>query len=191
MGKLVIAQNESLPWPSSYRFKMVFKASFLLHDPSDFFRNASFLYNWDFGDRYVRVPWAPGPGPRAGPAVPTGACPIRLHPLPPVHRTLPLSPARWQAWVRGDPWGVSGDLVEGVTGAPNSPVRKAEVGRVFLHVASEGPVPASFPRPPPLQTSQAAGAGGEGAQAAHGRPEFMQKGVLSGRPSPTGVPPSP
>lgn len=55
VGKLVIAQNESLPWPSSYRFKMVFKASFLLHDPSDFFRNASFLYNWDFGDRTQMV----------------------------------------------------------------------------------------------------------------------------------------
>lgn len=50
VGKVVIAQNESLPWPSSYRTKMVFKVSFLLHDPSDFFQTASFLYNWDFGD---------------------------------------------------------------------------------------------------------------------------------------------
>ncbi|XP_049760504.1 transmembrane protein 130 isoform X2 [Elephas maximus indicus] len=50
VGNLVIAQNSSLPWPSSYLTKTPLKISFLLHDPSNFFKSASLLYNWDFGD---------------------------------------------------------------------------------------------------------------------------------------------
>ncbi|XP_037360424.1 transmembrane protein 130 isoform X1 [Talpa occidentalis] len=50
VGKLVVTQNTSLPWPSSYLTKTVLKVSFLLHDPSNFFKTASFLYSWDFGD---------------------------------------------------------------------------------------------------------------------------------------------
>lgn len=53
VGNLVVTQNTSLPWPSSYLTKTVLKVSFLLHDPSNFFKTASFLYNWDFGDGYV------------------------------------------------------------------------------------------------------------------------------------------
>lgn len=59
MGKLVITQNASLPWPSTYFTKTLLKTSFLLHDPSNFFKTASFLYSWDFGDGYVLVPWVP------------------------------------------------------------------------------------------------------------------------------------
>ncbi|KAM6155354.1 transmembrane protein 130 isoform 1-T1 [Rhynchocyon petersi] len=50
VGNLVVTQNSSLPWPSSYLTKTTLKVSFLLHDPSDFFKSASFLYSWDFGD---------------------------------------------------------------------------------------------------------------------------------------------
>ncbi|XP_006859811.1 PREDICTED: transmembrane protein 130 [Chrysochloris asiatica] len=50
VGDLIITQNSSLPWPSSYLTKMSLKVAFLLHDPSDFFKSASFLYSWDFGD---------------------------------------------------------------------------------------------------------------------------------------------
>ncbi|XP_007448927.1 PREDICTED: transmembrane protein 130 isoform X1 [Lipotes vexillifer] len=50
VGNLVVTQNTSLPWPSSYLTKTVLKVSFLLHDPSNFFKTASFLYSWDFGD---------------------------------------------------------------------------------------------------------------------------------------------
>ncbi|KAG8513623.1 Transmembrane protein 130, partial [Galemys pyrenaicus] len=50
VGKLVVTQNTSLPWPSSYLTKTVLKVSFLLHDPRNFFKTASFLYSWDFGD---------------------------------------------------------------------------------------------------------------------------------------------
>lgn len=50
VGKLDIAQNSSLPWPDSYLTRMPLKISFLLHDPSNFFKIASFLYRWDFGD---------------------------------------------------------------------------------------------------------------------------------------------
>ncbi|XP_036171101.1 transmembrane protein 130 isoform X1 [Myotis myotis] len=50
VGKLVITQNASLPWPSTYFTKTLLKTSFLLHDPSNFFKTASFLYSWDFGD---------------------------------------------------------------------------------------------------------------------------------------------
>ncbi|XP_021110435.1 transmembrane protein 130 isoform X3 [Heterocephalus glaber] len=50
MGNIVISQNTSLPWPSSYLTKTVLEMSFLLHDPSNFFKSASFLYRWDFGD---------------------------------------------------------------------------------------------------------------------------------------------
>ena len=57
VGNLVVTQNTSLPWPSSYLTKTVLKVSFLLHDPSNFFKNASFLYSWDFGDGYVLSPF--------------------------------------------------------------------------------------------------------------------------------------
>ncbi|XP_076996735.1 transmembrane protein 130 [Tamandua tetradactyla] len=50
VGNLVVTQNTSLPWPSSYLTKTTLKVSFLLHDPSNFFKSASFLYSWDFGD---------------------------------------------------------------------------------------------------------------------------------------------
>ncbi|XP_058141777.1 transmembrane protein 130 isoform X2 [Dasypus novemcinctus] len=50
VGNLVVTQNSSLPWPSSYLTKTILKVSFLLHDPSNFFKSASFLYSWDFGD---------------------------------------------------------------------------------------------------------------------------------------------
>lgn len=50
VGNLLVTQNTSLPWPSSYLTKTVLKVSFLLHDPSNFFKAASFLYSWDFGD---------------------------------------------------------------------------------------------------------------------------------------------
>ncbi|ELK17403.1 Transmembrane protein 130 [Pteropus alecto] len=49
MGNLVVTQNTSLPWPN-YLAKTALKISFLLHDPSNFFKTASFLYSWDFGD---------------------------------------------------------------------------------------------------------------------------------------------
>lgn len=45
-------QNTSLPWPN-YLAKTALKISFILHDPSNFFKTASFLYSWDFGDGYV------------------------------------------------------------------------------------------------------------------------------------------
>lgn len=50
VGNLIVTQNASLPWPSSYLSKTVLKMSFLLHDPNSFFKTASFLYSWDFGD---------------------------------------------------------------------------------------------------------------------------------------------
>ncbi|XP_004599340.2 transmembrane protein 130 [Ochotona princeps] len=55
VGNLMVTQNSSLPWPSSYLTKTVLKASFVLHDPSDFFKHASFLYSWDFGDGTLMV----------------------------------------------------------------------------------------------------------------------------------------
>ncbi|XP_008587008.1 PREDICTED: transmembrane protein 130-like [Galeopterus variegatus] len=55
VGNLIVTQNTSLPWPSSFLTKTVLKVSFLLHDPSGFFKTASFLYSWDFGDGYVLV----------------------------------------------------------------------------------------------------------------------------------------
>lgn len=67
VGNLVVTQNSSLPWPSSYLAKTVLKISFLLHDPSNFFKTASFLYSWDFGDGYVFTPLdAPKPRPMVG-----------------------------------------------------------------------------------------------------------------------------
>lgn len=48
-GNIVIMQNTSLPWPN-YLAKTALKISFILHDPSNFFKTASFLYSWDFGD---------------------------------------------------------------------------------------------------------------------------------------------
>ncbi|XP_012878922.1 PREDICTED: transmembrane protein 130 isoform X2 [Dipodomys ordii] len=50
VGDLVVTQNTSLPWPSSYLTKTVLKVAFVLHDPSNFFHMAYFLYSWDFGD---------------------------------------------------------------------------------------------------------------------------------------------
>ncbi|XP_075384682.1 transmembrane protein 130 isoform X2 [Tenrec ecaudatus] len=50
VGNLLVTQNTSLPWPSSYLTKTTLKVAFLLHDPSDFLKPASFLYSWDFGD---------------------------------------------------------------------------------------------------------------------------------------------
>ncbi|KAM7140461.1 transmembrane protein 130 [Molossus nigricans] len=55
VGNLVVTQNTSLPWPGSYLTKTVLKLSFLLHDPSDFFKTAWFLYRWDFGDGTLLV----------------------------------------------------------------------------------------------------------------------------------------
>lgn len=84
VGNLVVTQNTSLPWPSSYLTKTVLKVSFLLHDPSNFFKTASFLYSWDFGDGYVLIPLdAPKSWLMAGgPVVPGG-----------VLCTLPSSPS--------------------------------------------------------------------------------------------------
>ena len=59
VGSLVVTQNTSLPWPSSYLTKTVLRVAFLLHDPSNFFKTASFLYRWDFGDGYVLTPVMP------------------------------------------------------------------------------------------------------------------------------------
>lgn len=71
VGNLVVTQNTSLPWPSSYLTKTVLKASFLLHDPSNFFKAASFLYSWDFGDGYALTPFdAPKPCPWWWPCCP-------------------------------------------------------------------------------------------------------------------------
>ncbi|XP_004617387.2 transmembrane protein 130 isoform X2 [Sorex araneus] len=50
VGKLDITQNTSLPQRDSYLTGTPLKISFLLHDPSNFFKAASFLYSWDFGD---------------------------------------------------------------------------------------------------------------------------------------------
>lgn len=50
VGKLVVSHNTPLSWPSSYLTRIVLKTSFLLHDPSNFFQTASFLYNWEFDD---------------------------------------------------------------------------------------------------------------------------------------------
>lgn len=97
MGKLVITQNASLPWPSTYLTKTVLKTSFVLHDPSDFFKTASFLYSWDFEDGYVLIRSAPPSlGPRGWPRCPTqGAlsCPAFTYSLSrPPH--FPGAPAR-------------------------------------------------------------------------------------------------
>ncbi|XP_052024571.1 transmembrane protein 130 [Apodemus sylvaticus] len=50
VGDIVVTQNTSLSWPNSYITKKSLRLSFLLHDPSDFFKSASFFYRWDFGD---------------------------------------------------------------------------------------------------------------------------------------------
>ncbi|KAM5229079.1 transmembrane protein 130 [Ctenodactylus gundi] len=50
VGNLIVSQNTSLPWPSSYLTNTAMKVFFLIHDPSNFFKTASFLYSWDFGD---------------------------------------------------------------------------------------------------------------------------------------------
>lgn len=77
----------SLPWPSSYLTKTILKVSFLLHDPSNFFQTASFLYSWDFGDGYVLTPRSPQALARGrGPALPGG-----------VPCTAPPSPAHSQS----------------------------------------------------------------------------------------------
>ncbi|XP_060029286.1 transmembrane protein 130 isoform X2 [Erinaceus europaeus] len=50
VGTIDVVQNASLPWPTSYLTKTLLKVSFILHDPSDLLKSASFLYNWDFGN---------------------------------------------------------------------------------------------------------------------------------------------
>ncbi|CAO2630536.1 Transmembrane protein 130 [Lemmus lemmus] len=50
VGNLVITQNSSVSWPNAYITKKTLRFSFLLHDPSDYFKSASFFYRWDFGD---------------------------------------------------------------------------------------------------------------------------------------------
>ncbi|XP_052610393.1 transmembrane protein 130 [Peromyscus californicus insignis] len=50
VGKLVITQNTSVSWPNAYLTNKSLRFSFFLHDPSDFFKLASFFYRWDFGD---------------------------------------------------------------------------------------------------------------------------------------------
>lgn len=72
-GNIVIMQNTSLPWPN-YLAKTALKISFILHDPSNFFKTASFLYSWDFGDGYVLTHSPRRPqclGPRWWPRCPT------------------------------------------------------------------------------------------------------------------------
>lgn len=105
MGKLVITQNASLPWPSTYLTKTVLKTSFVLHDPSDFFKTASFLYSWDFEDGYVLIRSAPPSlGPGGGPAVPRrGPCPV---PPSPTHS---LALHTFLEHLLGDKLGVRGD----------------------------------------------------------------------------------
>lgn len=52
-GNLTIAQIEDsrfIRHGSSSSTGAVTRISFCLHDPSDYFKSASFVYNWDFGD---------------------------------------------------------------------------------------------------------------------------------------------
>lgn len=52
-GNLTIAQiedNRLITHGSSSSMGAVTRISFCLHDPSHYFKSASFVYNWDFGD---------------------------------------------------------------------------------------------------------------------------------------------
>jgi len=52
-GNLTIAQLEDsrfITHGSSSSTGAVTRISFCLHDPSHYFKSASFVYNWDFGD---------------------------------------------------------------------------------------------------------------------------------------------
>lgn len=52
-GNLTIAQIEDsrfIRHGSSSSTGAVTRISFCLHDPSDYFKSARFVYNWDFGD---------------------------------------------------------------------------------------------------------------------------------------------
>ncbi|XP_040431237.1 transmembrane protein 130 [Cygnus olor] len=57
-GNLTIAQIEDsrfIRHGSSSSTGAVTRISFCLHDPSDYFKSASFVYNWDFGDGVYQI----------------------------------------------------------------------------------------------------------------------------------------
>uniref|UniRef100_A0A669QUF8 Transmembrane protein 130 n=1 Tax=Phasianus colchicus TaxID=9054 RepID=A0A669QUF8_PHACC len=57
-GNLTIAQIEDsrfIKHGSSSSMGAVTRISFCLHDPSDYFKSASFVYNWDFGDGVYQI----------------------------------------------------------------------------------------------------------------------------------------
>ncbi|XP_064529111.1 transmembrane protein 130 [Pseudopipra pipra] len=57
-GNLTIAQiedSEVVTWGSSSSTGTVTRISFSLHDPSHYFKSASFVYNWDFGDGVYQI----------------------------------------------------------------------------------------------------------------------------------------
>ncbi|NXH14785.1 TM130 protein, partial [Bucco capensis] len=57
-GKLIIAQIEDsrlITHGSSSSTGTVTRISFSLHDPSDYFRSAAFVYNWHFGDGIYQI----------------------------------------------------------------------------------------------------------------------------------------
>lgn len=104
MGNLVVTQNTSLPWPN-YLAKTALKISFLLHDPSNFFKTASFLYSWDFGDGYVLTPLdAPMPWPTAVAPLSHAGCFLlsHLHLLTILLRTFLEHLPRAKLWMYGD-----------------------------------------------------------------------------------------
>lgn len=59
VGNLTIAQIEDnstfIEQGSSSATNSLTLISFFLHDPSNYFKSASFIYNWDFGDGYVQL----------------------------------------------------------------------------------------------------------------------------------------
>lgn len=168
MGNLVVTQNSSLPWPSSYLAKTVLKISFLLHDPSNFFKTASFLYSWDFGDGYVLTPLdAPKLRPMVGASSSHAGYPVLSHfHLPTLsHSKHSLStcslPSLGCVGTRGSQsWDLPLRCLQSSTvgyWCPNSPLTKVNVGRIFLHLTLEGPFLASFLLTPSLQTRQPRG----------------------------------
>ncbi|NXG52192.1 TM130 protein, partial [Psilopogon haemacephalus] len=57
-GNLTIAQIEDsrlITRGSSSSMGSMTRISFCLHDPSNYFKSASFVYNWDFGDRVYQI----------------------------------------------------------------------------------------------------------------------------------------
>ncbi|XP_067162259.1 transmembrane protein 130 isoform X2 [Apteryx mantelli] len=57
-GNLTIAQIEGsafIKQGSSSSTDTVTRISFCLHDPSDYFKSAAFVYNWDFGEGMYRI----------------------------------------------------------------------------------------------------------------------------------------